>query len=111
VVLLRVSEAEHEALTAAAAASGLTVAGFAAEAALAAARRSVTTPPGLREALAELLAARTQVRRYGVLVDQAVAAWHAVGEPPGWLSRAVAGAERATARVDEAVAELRRRLP
>ena len=72
-VKLRYSEEELGDVAAAAARSGLTPAGFAAEAALAAARG--TSPPACepwRDALLEVMAARTQVRRFGTNVNQAV---------------------------------------
>lgn len=59
------------------------------------------------------MAARTQVRRYGVNVNRAVAQLHATGEAPGWMERAAAGAHRGVARLDavagEVAAVLRRR--
>jgi hypothetical protein len=106
-VSLRLSEEEHAVLLAASATLGLTPAGFAAEAALAAARgEGVPDHAALRAALVELMAARTQVRRYGVNVNQAVLRLHA-GEPaPRWLAGAVERAARAVARVDAVAAEL-----
>jgi hypothetical protein len=110
-VLLRCTDEEYEALAAAAARSGLTTSGYAAEAAIAAARGS--EPPRAepwRQALAEVMAARAQVRRFGSNVNQAVRALNATGEPPEWLDRAVARAERAVGELDQAAAELSRRL-
>lgn len=109
---LRFSDEEFAAIAAAATAAGLTPSGYAAEAALSTARHSA--PPlsaPLREALAELIDARTQVRRFGTNVNQAVAALNATGEAPEWLERAVALTSRAVARVDEAAAALTRSLP
>ena len=60
--------------------------------------------------LEELMRARLALRRYGVNVNQAVAALNSGGEVPVWLEQAVAGSERAVARVDEATAALTRRL-
>ncbi len=54
--------------------------------------------------------ARTAVNRYGVNVNQAVAALHVVGQAPVWLEQTVAGAHRAVERVDEAAALVARRL-
>ena len=106
-VSLRLSEEEHAVLLAASATLGLTPAGFAAEAALAAAGgEGVPDHAALRAALVELMAARTQVRRYGVNVNQAVLRLNA-GEPaPRWLAGAVEKADRAVARVDAAAAEV-----
>ena len=64
---------------------------------------------GERAALAELMSARVQVRRFGTNVNQAVAALNASGEAPEWLGQAVALAGRAVARVDEAAEALMRR--
>jgi hypothetical protein len=63
---LRYSDDELADVTGAASRSGLTPSGFAAEAALAAAR-GTEPPPGepWREALMEVMAARAQVRRFG----------------------------------------------
>jgi uncharacterized protein (DUF1778 family) len=110
-VFLRLSTDEHEDLVAAAGRAGLTPTGFAAQAALAAARGQ--EPPAavlLREALAEVMTARTQVRRFATNVNQAVAALHSVGQPPEWLGQAVELTTRATQRLDEAAQQLSRRL-
>jgi hypothetical protein len=112
-VNLRLSDEEHAALVEAADVAGLTPAGFAAEAALAAARaEALPEYRALRSLLVELIAARTQVRRYGVNVNRAVAQLHATGGASGWLERAAAGADRGVARLDaaaEAVAGVLRR--
>lgn len=106
-VNLRLSDEEYEALAGAAATAGLTPAGFATEAALAAARGGgMPEHRALRALLVELMAARTQVRRYGLNVNRAVAQLLATGEPPGWLERAAAGADRGVARLDEATGQV-----
>lgn len=110
-IKLRYSDAELADVTAAARRAGLTPSGYAAEAALAAARG--TKPPASepwREALTEVMAARAQVRRFGSNVNQAVRALHATGEAPDWLDRAVALAAKAVAELDDAAARLARRL-
>lgn len=110
-IKLRYSEVELADVAAAARRAGLTPSGFAAEAALAAARG--TQPPSSepwREALTEVMAARAQVRRFGANVNQAVRALNATGESPQWLARAVALAARAVADLDEAAGHLARRL-
>jgi hypothetical protein len=110
-LLVRCTEAEYKDIAAAATRSGLTPTGFAGEAAVAAARGS--RPPSAeprREALAEVMAARAQVRRLGSNVNQAVRALNATGEPPEWLDRAIAIANRAVAQLDDAAAQLTRRL-
>ena len=63
-----------------------------------------------RQLLEELIQARLALRRYGVNVNQAVAALNSGGPAPLWLEQAVAGSNRAVARVDEATAALTRRL-
>ena len=53
-------------------------------------RPSGTSPPASepwREALLEVMAARTQVRRFGSNVNQAVRALNSTGEAPDWLDR------------------------
>jgi hypothetical protein len=67
-------------------------------------------PAADRELLLELMQARTAVNRYGVNVNQAVAALHSVGHAPVWLEQAVAGARRAVERVDEAASLVARRF-
>lgn len=73
-------------------------------------RRWVAAPAADRELLLELMRARTAVHRYGVNVNQAVAALNSVGQAPLWLEQAVAGARRAVERVDEAASLVARRL-
>ena len=110
-ILLRCTDDEYADLRAAAARSGLTPSGYAAEAAVAAARES--TPPAAepwREALAEVIEARAQVRRFGTNVNQAVRALNATGEPPEWLARAVAFTASAVEQLDHAATVLARRL-
>jgi hypothetical protein len=58
--------------------------------------------------LGELLEARAQVRRFGVLVNQAVARLHASGELPGELGAAVAACTRAVGRLEVAAVAVRR---
>jgi hypothetical protein len=100
---LRYDELEFAAVSAAARRVDLTPSGYAALATLAAATDG--TPPlpePMREALAELMAARTQVRRFGVNVNQAVRELNATGTAPEWLDRAVELTARAVARLDAA---------
>ena len=73
-------------------------------------RRWAAAPAADRELLLELMQARTAVNRYGVNVNQAVAALHSVGQAPVWLEQAVAGARRAVGRVDEVAGLVARRL-
>jgi len=60
--------------------------------------------------LEELIQARLALRRFGVTVNQAVAALNSGGQAPVWLEQAVAGSNRAVARADEATLALTRRL-
>lgn len=117
---LRLNPDEHHDITTAAARAGMTPTGYCAEAALAAARHT-TTPgapiPGLgvtRAELAalqrELFAARTAVIRTGTNLNQAIAALHAVGEPPDWLGHAVARCDRTRDLLDRVAAAIDRRL-
>ena len=103
VVKVRYDDRELAVLAAAANRAGLTVAGFLACAGLSVAGQG--PPPSQaadRELLAELVQLRLVIRRYAVNVNQAVAALHSTGEAPAWLSRAVAGADRAVVSADAA---------
>jgi hypothetical protein len=108
VVGVRLSDAERAEVVAAAGAAGLTPAGYAAEVTLAAARGEgtprVVGSAALREALVELALARTQVRRLGVNLNQAVAALHSTGEVPEQLAVVAERAGRAVERLDWATA-------
>ncbi len=105
----RFSDAELEAVCVAAALAGLTPTGFAAKAAVdVALSRTSPVPVGTAAALGELLEARAQVRRFGVLVNQAVARLHASGELPGELGAAVAACTRAVGRLEAAAVAVRR---
>jgi hypothetical protein len=112
VLKLRLSDEEFADVETAASQAGLTPSGYAAEAALAAARGGrPPVPDPWRQALAEVMDARTQVRRFGVNVNQAVRVLNATGEAPEWFGRAVALTDRAVERLDEAALALMRRLP
>lgn len=73
-------------------------------------RRWAVAPAADHELLLELMQARAAVNRYGVNINQAVAALHSTGQAPPWLVQAVAGARLAVERVDEAAALVARRL-
>ena len=113
----RFSEQELAEIAVASAAIGMTATGFAAEAALMAARG---TPMALdamvqREMFArvqrQLFEARTAVNRFGNNVNQAVAALHATGQPPiEALAHATALCTRAVRNLDQLIDELHRRL-
>ncbi len=66
--------------------------------------------PEDRELLAELIQARLALRRYGMNVNQAAAVLNSGGQVPVWLEQAVAGGDRAVARVDAAAVAVARRL-
>lgn len=107
VVKVRYDEQEHSALAEAAARAGLTPSGFLAAAGLSVATGQRPPAPTVdREVLSELVALRAAITRYGVLVNQALAAWHSTGSAPVWLQQAMHGAHRAVRRVDEATDRL-----
>jgi hypothetical protein len=104
----RFSAEELADVTAAAALEGMTPTGYAAKAAVDVARGRVRPAPSTTaDALAELLAARAQVRRFGALVNQAVAKLHSTGEVDGALEAAVAACTRAVGRVEDAAVAVR----
>ncbi len=106
-IKLRVSHHEHAAIAAAARDAGLTPSGYAAEAAIAAA--TTAQPPSTapwRTALAELIEARTQVRRIGNNINQAARALNADSDPPIWLEHALTISEQAIHRLDLSAAAL-----
>ena len=91
--------------------AALTPSGFVAAAGLTAAGAGVAPVTAAdRAVLAELLQARTALRRYGVNLNQAVAALNSGAEVPVWLWQAVSGCARAAKRMDEATVLLTRRL-
>ena len=112
----RFTPADRAEVDAAAASAGMSTSRFCAEAALAAARG---TPMLLaaaqdREALArlqrQLFAARTEVARFGVNVNQAVAALNSTGVAPEWMGRAMTRVGYSINVLDEVIAEVDRRL-
>ena len=111
-IRLRYSQQEYDTVTQAARAAGLTPTGYVAEAALTAATGGEPpTAAPWREAVTELMDARTQVRRIGLNINQAARVLNATGEQPVWLDQALALTERAVTRLDDAataVADLAR---
>ncbi len=106
-------EDELETVARAAARAGLRPSSYVAAAALASARgaETPTSHSQSRELLTELMQTRAAVRQYGTNLNQIAAAMNSgVTEPPIWLVAAVAGAEWATARIDEAASVLAGRL-
>jgi hypothetical protein len=109
-ITVRLDDDELAAIELAAGRAGLTPTGYVGAVALAAARGTVPPAPSqTRQALAELMAARTQLGRFGTNVNQVVAALNATGESPEWLAQAVEVTGRVVRRVDEAAAVLMRR--
>ena len=108
-VRLRYSAEEYAAVCDAARRAGYTVSGYVAEAALATAgqRETVSAAAGVdRELLVALIASRDQVARIGTNLNQAVARFHATGEPPPWLDRVTALTGRVILRLEDTAAEV-----
>jgi hypothetical protein len=108
-VRFRYTAGEYTTVRDAADRAGYTVSGYAAEAALASAgqRDDVRPAAGVdRELLIALNAAREQVARIGTNLNQAVARFHATGEPPPWLDRVVALCGRVILRLEDTAAEV-----
>ena len=108
---LRLSDEEFDALSAMAASRGLTVAGYAAEAALATTRGEkergrVGRDLAVREALAEVLAAKTELHRVGVNVNQAAAVLNSGGDVPVWLEALSGKCAESVSRLEESVGVL-----
>ena len=106
-------EDELATVSRAAAQVGLRPSSYVAAAALARAQGAAapTSHSASRELLTELMRTRAAVRQYGTNLNQIAAAMNSgVAGPPVWLADAVAGAARATASIDEAAGQLRRRL-
>jgi len=109
-------ETEFAGVQTAALAAGLTPTGFVAAAGLTladpnAGGRLVGSAADLdRAVLTELLAIRTALRRYGVNINQGIAALNSGAGAPVWLRQAVAGCDRAVGRLDDVTLLLSHRL-
>ena len=107
---LRLSEAEAAVLQAGAARSGMTLAGYAAAAALASAgrtRRPRTVPQATvatRQALAGLVAARLELARVGSNLNQAVRVANSTGRVPAELLELLGQVDAAIRAVDDRTA-------
>jgi len=107
---LRLSEAEAAVLQAGAARSGMTLAGYAAAAALASAgrtRRPRTVPQATvasRQMLAGLVAARLELTRVGSNLNQAVRVANTTGRVPAELFVLLGQVEQAVRAVDDRTA-------
>jgi len=115
-VFVRLSEEEFEVVGVAAAAAGVTPTSYVAASAVAVAvavavaRGQVRpVPAGVGEVVRELVEARLQLVRYGVLLNQAVARLNATGEVDGSLVAAARRCDAATASVRAATERLGRR--
>ena len=105
------TETEFAELEQAAGRAGLAKGAFAAEAALAAARGTATTPGApFQDALAELLRAAGLVRRIGVNLNQAVAKLNATGQSPGELIPCARICMRRAEHLDAVAEQLRKTL-
>ena len=108
-VFARFSEEEFEVVSVAAAGVGVTPTSFVAAQAVAVARGLVCpVPSGVGEVVRELVEARTQLVRYGVLLNQAVARLHATGQVDGALVAAAARCDAATVSLRAATERLGR---
>jgi uncharacterized protein (DUF1778 family) len=108
-VFARFSVEEFEVVGVAAAAAGLTPTSFVAARAVAVARGVVRpVPSGTAEVVRELVEARTQLVRFGVLLNQAVAKLNATGQVDGALVAAVRRCDAATASLRAATERLGR---
>jgi len=113
-VFVRLSEEEFEVVGAAAAAVGVTptsyVAASASASAVAVARGQVRpVPSGVGDVVRELVEARAQLVRYGVLLNQTVERLNATGEVDGSLVAAARRCDAATVSVRAATERLGRR--
>jgi len=102
--MLRYDDAEYDLVASAASRAGMTPTGYAAQVALSVARDGdVHTSAAHRDLLLELMACRSQLRRYGNNPNQAARILNAGGDAPEWVSRAIDVADRAVQRIDETV--------
>ncbi len=105
----RFSDDEFEDLAVAAALAGVTSTSYVASTAVAVARGQVRPmPSGVGDVVRELVEARAQLVRYGVLLNQAVARLNATGEVGGSLRAAAQRCDEATAAVRAATERLGR---
>jgi uncharacterized protein (DUF1778 family) len=106
---LRLTDDEMTLLAEAAERAGLTPSGYAAEAAISAAR-GVEAPSLLpwREVTTQLILARGQLRRIGTNLNQATKALNVEGEVPVWMERVCQIVERSVRHIDEATESTRR---
>ena len=112
VVQFSLTQDEFDLISEGAASAGLARGAFAAEVALAAARGvQARSASPLREALGELMAAASLVRRIGTNLNQAVARLNTTGQPGADLLPAAEFCARVIRHLDEAAEEVRRNIP
>ncbi|NAE18029.1 hypothetical protein [Enterococcus hirae] len=110
VLKVRLAAAELEALKVTAAEHGLTTAGWVASTAVAVARNQLAPlPASTADVLRELVEARTQLRRYATLLNQAVAKLNALGERDESLAVIAGRCETAMDAIGGAVERIGRR--
>lgn len=111
-VTVRLSAAEKETLSAAAARAGLALSAYLGQAAMdAAENRAAPVSSVHRDLLAELIRASGLVRRAGTSLNQAAARLNAERAPGPDLIPAAAFVTRAARHVDEAALKISRSLP
>lgn len=110
-VTIAYDDAEFRAISTAAEAAGLTPTGFVAETAVAIATGRTPPSDAARAVLGELMAARTQVRKFGVNVNQAVRELNTTGNAPDWLDHAVTVTTAAVERLDELARQVVATIP
>jgi hypothetical protein len=111
--MLRYDDDEFDVVASAALRAGMTPTGYAAQAALSVARDAPVSTDRDRDVLAELMACRAQLRRYGNNLNQAARVLNASGEAPEWITNAVKITNDVVDRIDAAVTDLstQRRAP
>lgn len=111
VVKVKLSAAEKASMAAAAEREGLALAAYLGQAGMdRAEHRAVPVPALQQEMLTVLLRAESLVSRAGANVNQAVARFHATGQPGLDLEAAVAYCARVARHLEEAAELVRRRL-
>jgi hypothetical protein len=105
--MIRLGDAKHALLNRAAERSGLTISGYAASASLAAAAGKPAPDDRQTEhLLAELMATRAQLRRYGNNVNQTARTLNAGGDPPERPTDVIALERPSRPNIDRAVQDL-----
>ncbi len=108
--MLRYDDAEYDIVASAASRAGMTPTGYAPTQHWTPRGATASTPDADREVLLELMACRTQLRRYGNNVNQAARVLNAGGEAPERLRNAIELSDRVVDRIDSAVSDLSGRI-